>query len=883
MRPISVRFCGFGPYVKEQLVDFTMLEKSGVFLICGETGAGKTTILDAMCYALYGRSSGGIRGDLSVMRCKLCSREEETMVEFIFEVNDRRYRFTRSLKYARKNINDFHNCAVLEDGVYVPLLENPKATFVNKKAEELIGLTYDQFRQVIILPQGQFEKLLVSDSAQKEEILVSLFRAENWQRIADEVYRRVAERDTALKESLARVMHGLAEYECTTVEALYDKLGEQQARLAEMQEEQQTANAAFAKEKTAYEKALLEYKDFEELKKRRARLAKLQESASHHEAIAVALRFADDAESIRVPYEAYDAARTTLNTAHAHYDRACRSQREAEAHLKHAVQARQLHENGKDACEENKRLLTLYDNARATYRERGKKQAAVAAAQKRAAADRTAAQAAQSAFEKAQTIWLQSMNTQREAIAAYQTAQEQYLSSVGSVLAERLRTGEPCPVCGSMEHPAPAPRTAQQVTEAQLEQLNKAVKAAGDAVSEAADARTAAEKTLHSSRDRAAQAEQELAVAQSAYAATLTGLIEGIETEKALEQAIARLLREVAAYDQAESQTLAALSKADGDAKAAALTVASTGELLEITRKDFECAETAWEKALEEKGFESVKAYRDAVLSAVERNEHRTALVAYQTSVEQARLSLREQEALVDGRTCPDVAAIRLRYEQAAELQQQLAASLALAADRVQTMMRVAKELSARKAAHDEERTRVDADLEYAKHLQGRSGVSLQRYVLGVMLSSITVAANRLLQNVHSGRYQLFRTDEIAGSSRKGGLELEVYDARHNERRSVTTLSGGEKFLVSLSLAIGLSTVVQAQGSGVRLEAMFIDEGFGSLDRESIADALDVLQGVHRGKGVVGIISHVEQLAETIPAKIVISKGKDGSHCHISI
>ena len=172
--------------------------------------------------------------------------------------------------------------------------------------------------------------------------------------------------------------------------------------------------------------------------------------------------------------------------------------------------------------------------------------------------------------------------------------------------------------------------------------------------------------------------------------------------------------------------------------------------------------------------------------------------------------------------------------------------------------------------------------LAFAACLGGRSGVSLQRYVLGVMLTAITVEANRLLQNVHGGRYRLYRTDESAGRARKRGLELEILDAQNNERRSVTTLSGGEKFLVSLSLAIGLSTVVQAQGGGIRLEAMFIDEGFGSLDRGSIADAFDVLQGIQRSHGLVGIISHVEQLEETIQSKIEVHKDRRGSYLTVS-
>lgn len=220
MKPISIRFKCFGPYLSEQFIDFTQLETSGLFLICGETGSGKTTILDAISYALYGRSSGALRGDLSVMRCKLAQPKDETLVEFIFDSGGHRYRFTRSLKYGRKNLNDSHDCARLEDGVFVPIFENPKLKSVNEKAEELIGLTYDQFRQVIVLPQGQFETLLVSKSEEKEKILVSLFHADRWQRIADELYNRVYAQDQSIKQQRQMIRAKLQEYGCVNLETL---------------------------------------------------------------------------------------------------------------------------------------------------------------------------------------------------------------------------------------------------------------------------------------------------------------------------------------------------------------------------------------------------------------------------------------------------------------------------------------------------------------------------------------------------------------------------------------------------------------------------------------------------------------------------------------
>ncbi len=883
MKPISIRFRCFGPYRCEQFVDFTALEQSGVFLITGETGAGKTTILDAMCYALYGRSSGGIRGDLTAMRCKLATRDEETLVEFVFEVNARRYCFTRSLKYARKNINDSHNCMILEGDTFVPLLENPKATYVNKKAEELIGLTYDQFRQVIILPQGQFEKLLVSDSAGKEAILVSLFRAENWQRIADEMGRRVNERDALLKTAYAQWTAGLRAYDCATVEELTAKLTQTRETVASLTAEQQALTQQLTRHKELYETALLTYREFEECQKRRIRLQQLTQQSKQYDAVRELLHRADIAESIRAPYEAFAVAQGTFVQATRKQEDTAKALRLAEESYAKAQSVRAAHERGRAAAEQQKRELALYENARGIYSELAEKQQAVHALRTQLKMQEQISRSAVEAFDTAHRVWLDAMATQQDAITRYQTAQQQYLDGIGGVLAQRLVTGEACPVCGSTEHPAPALPTSQPIREADLDALNEAVRASAQAVQTAAQNRTKAESAAREAGEQVAQKQQQLAAAQAALDSALKHTIDGIDTVAALENAVHQRRRAIAAYEQADAITQQALNTAAGNVKAAVVARDTAAAEAAQAQETLQAAQTAWETVLHGTAFASADDYKAATLSTETRDNHRVALASYTAECQTARALLSEQETKLEGCTCPDVAALKAQYVASSAALQQLHASLTLATNTCQTMAQDVQSLAAQKQKHDRERERVDADMEFVRRLQGRTGVSLQRYVLGVMLSSITVAANRLLKNVHGGRYQLYRTDEIAGSSHKGGLELEVYDAHHNERRSVTTLSGGEKFLVSLSLAIGLSTVVQAQGSGVRIEAMFVDEGFGSLDRDSISDALEILGGVTRGKGVVGIISHVEQLAETIGTKIVITKGKDGSECRVTM
>ena len=169
----------------------------------------------------------------------------------------------------------------------------------------------------------------------------------------------------------------------------------------------------------------------------------------------------------------------------------------------------------------------------------------------------------------------------------------------------------------------------------------------------------------------------------------------------------------------------------------------------------------------------------------------------------------------------------------------------------------------------------------FVKAMRGDQGMGIERYVLGIMLTSITQQANQLLKLVHNGRYQIYRSDEASGRTRKYGLELSIYDTYTCSSRNVVSLSGGEKFLVSLALSLALSSVVQARNGGIQLDTMFIDEGFGSLDEHSIADALAVLQIMNHHKGYIGIISHVELLKENIPVGIIVEKSREGSQIRI--
>lgn len=878
MKPISIRFKCFGPYIKEQLVDFEELEKNGLFLICGETGAGKTTILDAICYALYGKSSGGLRGDFTVMRCKLAPKEEETLVEFIFDANGKLYKFVRSLRCRRKNIHDYHNCMILEGGEYVPLFENPKKTIVNKKAEELIGLTYEQFRQVIILPQGQFEKLLVSNSEDKETILVSLFKADKWHKIAEELYKRVSRRDDELKQELADIKSRLADYHCSSIEELGKLLTYKQEKLTESCLELAAAEKTEARERAFYDMAVTVNAGFTELEMRRKKAAELSGRIEAIQQETRQLERADRAELLKPEFDAYCAGKKAKEKAVRQQLAAKAALAEIMASLAAANQAQAAHKAGAAGYEENRRHLALLENMQGVYASLTEKKQAVAAAEKEEARQQADFGRADRMFTESNQAWLQAMARQQEKMAAYTEAQNLYLSGISGTLAAKLRSGCPCPVCGSTTHPNPATVGGTKITEEELNTRSKAMTQVNAEVQEEADLRRNAEQQREQALQASSQAARTAAAVQAEYKTILQHKVEGIDTTAQLTKALTQLNAALRQYEAEGTAIQQTLTEASGNHKVAEAALEQAQQTVREADNSFRDMETRWMKQLADSEFESEADYQASMISGTEKAKRREAVIRFHADLDHAGREVREQEQKLEGKVPPDMTALEELLNRAVEIQKEKSRVKILAQQAADKLSGDLEALSKRKAAYDPRRVAADADLEFANRLRGRSGLSLQRYVLGVMLSSITAEANRLLQSVHGGRYRLYRTNEIAGSGHKGGLELEVLDSQSNECRSVTTLSGGEKFLVALSLAIGLSAVVQAQGSGLKLGAMFIDEGFGTLDQNCIADALEILQGIQRANGLVGIISHVGLLRSEIPSKIEIVKGKDGSY-----
>lgn len=1009
MIPVQLTFSAFGPYRQRQEVDFASFLEKGLVLIRGETGAGKTALLDAMTYALYGRSSGGGRGDLASMRCLAASPEEETRVEYRFRVREKEYLFARWLRVKKKRTgqleyepaqNVFYRD---EEGNDVPFFANPKQRDLEAKAQELIGLTYDQFRQVMILPQGQFERLLTSKSDEKEAILTTLFHAQRWDAIAQILWNRAAERQNALKEETAALEGALESCGARDLAQLEEIIGARKEEQLRLTRERSGTSARLEEERKALEGEQRLEELFRQAEEASAVLERLnlrrEESAARQSRLErgkAAARLDPAWNRLETARQEEKRRREEEGLARAHLTAAGQKAEEAgERSRRWEGEAPRMEREEKERLRLEERLpdYARMDQARQKARETLALLKTCREEYRRVQAAEQAARAARDELSARQKDWLtrylrqlpaleeearrldrgreitqrllelgrektrresvlftleergkeaaaQAEKLRREAQLAREASREKLLAQ----LARELGEGEPCPLCGSVHHPAlHGSREAENVDmdlremEARLLQAEEKVRQEEKGLLTArleqnalleeegrlreeekqypaddrrleevrtllAEAR-AKERELPRLEDELTRAEGEWTRAQNrleelrvqgtaaneaeqkarAQWEALAARIEpDIPDEKALREKIARLERRIGEEKLLREKDRAAWEEAVRDREKADAVWQRAQEELKNAQTGLTGAQLDWETACRGEELDGEEAYLRAHLSPDQLTRLEEECRREEEDRRLARERLAQAKQAIGGAEKPATAA---RREAIAALEEELArwdGQLGAAKQQLARLEEVRLQTGRRLEELERSRREADKLTAFARGLRGSSGISLGRFVLGVMLSSVTAEANRLLEGVHGGRYRLYRTSEGTGRTKRVGLELEVLDGFSGKRRSVASLSGGEKFLVALTLALGLSAVVQAQSGGVRMEALFIDEGFGSLDPSSIQDALGVLAAVAGSRRLVGIISHVEALEENIPASIQVVKDREGSRLRFS-
>ncbi|MGX1696458.1 AAA family ATPase [Microbacterium keratanolyticum] len=985
---------GFGPFRERQRVDFDAFAADGIFLIAGRTGAGKSSILDAVCFGLYG---GVPRYGTAEKRLRSDHSEpgEPSQVVVEFSTTAGRFRVTRSPEYLRPakrggGLTTEKAAAELEqlrDGEWQGIAS--RAVDVANELDAILQLTQEQFLQVILLAQNRFADFLLADSKDRQRLLRRLFgtvRFEDFQNRLDE-RRRASEQALSGRNAtvLARVEEGerlvAAEFPeeseadatgtastgelgpAQTTAQRIDALQHAVARLRYRAERRAAERDDAELRQQAADAALTVLREDRQaqIERDRARVALrvLDEESGEISQLRELLDRARAAEAVRAPIDAARTAEQRRAQAHAQVDDArarwiasagqCAdvtavglrtwarersterggwqhvagleersteretTQHEAAARVTAATESLQAIDAERaalpaqlaDLVAEREQLRVDADRREECERLRDTAQARRTAAVQ-ADAHRAALRTSEIAVADASAA-LASAQT------ALATLRQRRLDGFAGELATALVDGEPCAVCGSTEHPRPAahadPVTADDVADAEevrdtaaaVERDATATAAAIRAELAVAEARAeertpaAADADLLAAEDALARAvdAQEKIVALDLRADELRARVEAIATEHTAASAALATAREAFATAEkaaAEACALIAETRGDFDSVAermahvsvqidAALALADAIDEHRARDENHTEAQTVLRDALADSAFADATQAEAALLPRETQAAHERRITAHSVQREKEREILLQLELRILPEEPIDLTAEETAAADARTAWMQAVTAAQQAALRVEqlheTTESAAREyaLSATQTAQHEVLSALAATI---KGTGNQRKMDLETFVLAAELEEIVTAANVRLHDMSAGRYQLQHSDERASRNAASGLRIAVYDAFTGQSRPPQSLSGGETFLSSLALALGLAEVVTARAGGIQLDTLFIDEGFGSLDADTLEVAMRTLDELRQGGRTVGVISHVEAMQEAIPAQITVRAMSQG-------
>ena len=926
MRPLRLTLSAFGPYAAETTLDLEKLGKGGLYLITGDTGAGKTTIFDAITYALYDHSSSGIR-EGSMLRCKYADDKTPTFVELEFEVHGVRYTVRRNPEYQRPKARG--ECMTTEkaDATLTYPDDRPpvtKAKDVTAAVQEIIGLDYNQFSQIVLIAQGQFTKLLNASTEERSRIFRKLFRTQRYAQLQERLQAEASalnQQRTAQNAKLDSLLGGLQfSPEDPDAEALRTLCAQTVPETALALLDALTARQAAALEEagTALQATEAQLDTVQQQLGAAAQAQRLAQQLAARQAELAAAKPALDAARAEADRHAGDAAQldaltaqvTQAQSALAAYDTLdalCRQQTEARDAARLA--AAQAHKrrtqldslNAALAAAETElaalanadtRLLAL-QNRSAQLTQRGE---ALAKLEQRLADCQRQAKAA----HKAQENYRAAAAAQDEARARRDALERAFLDAQAGLLAESLVEGAPCPVCGSTHHPARAllPHTAP--TQAQVEAARQA---AAEADRQAQNASAAAQSALATAneaktslrRDAETLLPERFTTPEGTVPLTFALMTNVLAEENTALQAAqtdckaqcqqaeadCRRKAQLEADRQGKTRQRPALEQSASEADRSAAAQNASADALEGQIAERRAALPYPRRADAQAALDKLEADRSTL---------RTGMDTAQRKLKQAEQTVAAAEAAVEALTAQQTAAQKELPARSAE--ELTAQQTELTAAR-ETLRSREKQLSAqllpnRKTAAQyraaaEARQTLESRWQWVSALAATAGgtltskqkIRLEAYIQMNYLDRILRYANTRLMQMTAGQYELERIGAENQRS-QSGLDLGVIDHYNGTRRSVKTLSGGESFKASLALALGLSDEVQSSAGGIRLDTLFLDEGFGSLDEESLELAIRVLSGLTEGDRLVGIISHVGALKDRIDRQVVVHKARTG-------
>lgn len=812
MRPLILTMSAFGPYAEKTVIPLENLGKSGLYLITGDTGAGKTTVFDAICFALFGEPSGKSRTS-AMLRSTYAKPDCETYVELSFSHGDKEYFVRRNPEYQRpsqKGEGIIRKVAdaefYLPDGSVIT-----KVREVNKALQDLLGLNKEQFTQISMLAQGEFRKLLDADTKTRQDIFRELFNTEFYQTLQnklDEEKKSCAFEYDSLKQSIRQYICGIdvAEDSMHTMTVAKAKNYEMPVNeiielldtlIEEDSKERDKYNKLYEKAENDLEKVNTDLGAAEVLENNRKKLEKvlkeIEESKKKLPLIDGKIKEAE--ETHRLKKEEYEKLEKELKSL-------------------------------EDVRVEIEKLNTLAGDLEEKKNSVNELKIENIKLEKK-----------QKESSKAKEDFQKNSNEYHQASKEYDALENLYFAAQAGILAERLQDNVPCPVCGSKSHPEPAIKPQEAPSEEGL---------------------------------KAKKAELEGKRKVMSDSSELSGKI-GKECDVLSDELLkkAQKLFKIDTLDKIEMF----ISKEESEIKKSEEEI---DEKLRVQNKR-EKRKNELEKLIPRIKVEIDKAENDVDILINQRT-------SIDTSIKEKIKQSKEEQAILNSKS-------KDSEQKSADLIKSLSEEIKKRQDDARLWMskidiRISKNKDVRKNIAEQSANMEKTEKTYqwvstladtaCGRLKGKEKIMLETYVQTTYFDRIIRRANIRFLTMSSGQYEMVRIKEALNAKSQSGLELGVIDHYNGTQRSVKSLSGGESFMASLSLALGLSEEIQNMAGGIRVDTLFVDEGFGSLDTEALEQAYRALAGLTEGDRLVGIISHVGDLKDRIDRQIVVTKGKSG-------
>lgn len=914
MRPIFLKMTAFGPYARLTEINFELLGQSGLYLISGDTGTGKTSIFDAITFALYGEPSGRVR-EITMLRSTYAQPDTSTEVELTFDCGGKCYTvkrnpggYERTARRGSGTTKELQSTElILPDGRVIG-----KQREVNEAIRDIVGIDRDQFAQIAMIAQGDFLKLLLASTEERKRIFRQVFKTDSFQALQDRLKQesgRLKAQSESLEGSIRQYIAGVLCSEDNVLSIQLKKAKEGELLLDESisligqliagdEQLEQELNAEVAD----YEKALQQLTSQitkaearQRSEEQFARLKGLQEvKAEKHKSLLTELaaeqgrqgeieRLTAELSAIEAQMPAYteleqykteqDTCLAALNTAKRQLDASLKAQLQNNDEL---LKLKTEHEGLKQAGESRAKLLadkqTILHSIEAI--------SAIRTGLIDYAKQRTALSVSRENYLRESTL-------AEEAASWYEESSRLYMDAQAGILAEGLRINEPCPVCGSLEHPRPAVRAEDAPTKTELDtykQRAEAARAKAAAASEQAGHIKGSVLEKQSMLIKALDEQglcKDITVAPKEARQRLDSLLDSIDL---LEQCLAaeeckikrrdeleRLLPKQEQRSRQLEQQINELRLHIAEAETRLCSLQKQTESIVSRLKYKSRAEAQAVKVGKEK---QRKALQQSLLAAQESvNANEKLLSELQGQLRQLEVQLAEGEPIAAAELLEQRAGLIKLKNAVNERQKQLNASLLTnrrALESVNMQSLEASQLEQRRIWLSVLSNTANGNI------SGKEKVMLETYVQMTYFDCILRRANTRLMIMTDGQYELKRRREAENNRSQSGLDLDVIDHYNGTERNVKTLSGGECFKASLSLALGFADEIQSNAGGIRLDTMFVDEGFGSLSEESLQQALRALGDLTEGNRLVGIISHVAELKEKIEKQIVVKKDRFG-------